>query len=136
MSAAVLPLPGAAAAAVANPRRRGRYPRGVVGLAAWRWAKQRALHNAADSTADVPMPAQGVGEHPVGARLIDPDGCEVVVVKGFQLHRVNYGGGKVLIRYGYVCRVTDSGEAFFYRAGDLTDADGYATHLQPLWEQA
>lgn len=135
MSGAVLPLPGAAAAAVENPRRRGRYPRGVVGLAGWRWAKQRAQQQAADSPSDVPMPAQGLGEQAVGARLLDQYGDEVVVVKGFGLHRVKYSSGQVLIRYGYVCRAVESEQEFFCRACDLTDSEGYATHLQAVWEQ-
>lgn len=48
MSATIIPLPGATPFPVVQPRRRGRFPAGVVSL--WRWRSDtRIRHSEADA---------------------------------------------------------------------------------------
>lgn len=69
------------------------------------------------------------GGHVVGTTLVNPNGERVTVKKPYGHHWVNYGGERVL-RYGYVCEKVETGESYFYEAGQLEDEDGFITHLR------
>ena len=140
LAARVMALPCAALAPVVNPPRKGRYPHGVESLAQARreriWREQKAARRESATQADAnPNPLMdamllpaGLRGLPVGTQVINQRGEAVTVVEPYKLRVVRVGGECDAIA-GYICE-KESGERFFYTPGNLTDPDGYVTHLQ------